>query len=53
MNRDLVEIYNAIIDLKLQLPESDSIATDFNFPEIVVVGGQSNGKIGVFNVVKL
>lgn len=39
MNKDLVEIYNAITDLKLQLPDV-SIQAGLDFPEIVVVGGQ-------------
>ena len=39
MNKELVEIYNAITDLKLQLPDV-SIQADLDFPQIVVVGGQ-------------
>merc|ERR1719284_53327 len=46
MNSDLVEIYNDISDLKSRLPSGDT-DDGFNFPEIVVVGGQSNGKSSV------
>ena len=37
MNRDLVEIYNKITDLKSKLPNVD---VNLDFPEIVVVGAQ-------------
>jgi len=37
MNRDLVEIYNELNDLKSQLPNVD---VNLDFPEIVVVGAQ-------------
>ena len=39
MNKDLVEIYNAITDLKIQLP-TEFTQAELDFPEIVVVGGQ-------------
>ena len=39
MNKDLVEIYNALMDLKIQLP-NESIQAGLDFPELVVVGGQ-------------
>ena len=39
MNKDLVEIYNAITDLKIQLP-TEFTQSELDFPEIVVVGGQ-------------
>ena len=37
MNKDLVEIYNRISDLKTKLPNVD---VNLDFPEIVVVGAQ-------------
>jgi len=37
MNRDLVEIYNKISDLKAKLP---NVEVNLDFPEIVVVGAQ-------------
>ena len=43
MNRDLVEIYNKLTDLKSKLSNVD---VNLDFPEIVVVGAQV---AGIFN----
>lgn len=51
MNSDLVETYNTLLDYRQKIQEADAAEIEFDLPEIVVVGGQSNGKSSVLESV--